>query len=147
MKYLFILLFSLLVPFMAKSQTVYHNSAVMNTSNYNTWLQCENSGRGQGSFGMMTYTTGEKENDGYYYYDIYLINNSHYQNGAVCSSYIKGIKVYAWDGKQWINMINFSYALVNPADETFDGYFHLAFLYNTVKIQKIKVTWSSVSIY
>lgn len=132
---------------MAKSQTIYHNSVEMNPSNYNQWLHCEDAGYGKGSFGIITYHSGYKENDGYYYYDVYLWNNSYYKNGNVCSSYIKDIKVYVWDKGTWVNVINFGYALVHPASDTFDGYFHLTYIYNTMPVKKIKITWSEVSTY
>ena len=64
----------------------------MSSYNYNSWLQCETSGYGKGSFGIITYTTNIKT-DNYYYYDVYLITNSYYKNGTICSSYIKNIKV------------------------------------------------------
>ena len=147
MKFLYILLLSFFMPLMANSQTIYQNSVMMETSNYNMWLQCENAGHGKGSFGIITSTNGKKANDGYYYYDVYLINNSFYRNGNTASSYIKNINVYVLYGGKWMNVINFSYALVPPASETFDGYFHLTYIYDVKQVQKIKVTWSEVTPY
>lgn len=147
MKFLFLLLFSFLMITVAESQTVYNNSVVMTTSTYNTWLHCEDAGYGKGSFGIITTTTNIKEDDGYYYYDVYLLNNSYYKNGKVASSFIKDIKIYVYYNAEWVNVINFSYALVAPADATFDGYYHLAYVYNYIKVQKIKVTWSEVTPY
>jgi len=119
----------------------------MNSTNYNKQLQCENAGRGEGSFGIITYTSGQKEKDGYHYYDIYLWSNSFYENGVPCSSYIKNIKVFVWKNGTWSNVINFPYALVHPPSETFDGYYHLTYIYNATKVNNIKITWSEVTTY
>jgi len=134
------------MPLMSKSQQVNYGMATMTPYNYNSWLQCENSGNGMGSFGIMTYFTNKKEN-GYYYYDIYLLNNSYYKNGYVCSTYIKDIKVYTLINDKWYNVINFDYALVKPPSGNYDGFYHLSYVYNVNRISKIKVTWSEVTPY
>ena len=119
----------------------------MDASNFNIWLQCEQVGYGMGSFGIMTLFSGKKEKDGYYYYDIFLLNHSYYRNGNPASSYIKNINVYTFENGQWYNVINFSYVLVNPPSDTFDGYFHLTYIFKSEKIPQIQVTWGSVDIY
>jgi len=158
MKYLLIIIFLIITSSfttenvrlsnnLTKIQNVYKNDIIITSESYNEWYQCEYNGNGLGSFGIMTYTSNIKSKDGNYYYDIYLINNSYYKNGTVASSYIKDINIYVIQNGVWVRVLSLDYVLVRPESSTYDGFYHMAYIYNTSKVNKIRITWDSVEPY
>jgi len=144
MKYLFTIMLFLL-SFFAVSQTT--KSVVLQESNYNNWYQCQESGRGKPSFFVSIGFTGKKANDGFYYYDVFFFNNSLYENGKECSTYIKNLKYYVWYNNKWVLVFTQDYALVKPKTTSYDGIYHAVYVYNLEKIKKIKITWGETYTY
>lgn len=144
MKYLFTIMLFLL-SFTAISQST--GSIILKEDNYNNWYQCEESGYGKPSFYVGVSFTGEMETDGYYYYDIFLYNNSYYRNGKECSTYITNLKYYVWVGDKWVHIYTQDYALVKPATTNYNGMYHAIYVYNFSKIKKIKITWGEMYTY
>jgi len=140
MKFIFsILLFLLSFNLKAQYNT---QSIIINSPNYNNWYQCEESGRGKASFFAAVSTSNVMAKDGYYYYDVFFYNNSFYRNGIECSTYIKNINYYIWNGDSWQKVYYQPYALVKQS-----GQFHAAYVYSFTKIYKIKIVWQDVLTY
>jgi hypothetical protein len=134
-----------LMSLLATSQST--GEIVLGEDNYNNWYQCEQSGRGLASFYVGVSFTGEMENDGYYYYDVFFYNNSFYKNGKESSTYIQNLKYYVWYKGEWVLVFTQDYALIKPKTENYNGFYHAIFVYNFAKIKKIKITWGDTSIY
>jgi len=121
------------------------NSMVIYPSDYKNWMTSNQTCAGCGSFFVMVVNNPVPYN-GYYYYDVYLWSNSFYQNGYASSSYVKNIKISIMQPNGvYQNVLNIDYALVPPKSPSFDGYFHLAYVYSLSAQQRIKLNWSSTT--
>jgi hypothetical protein len=121
------------------------NSKVITPNNYNNWLISNQTCAGCGSFFIMV-VNSPMQSDGYYYYDVYLWSNSFYSNGFAASSYVKNIKVSIMQPNGvYQKVLDVEYALVPPKSPSFNGYFHVAYVYSFSAQQIIKLNWSSTT--
>lgn len=121
------------------------NSLTIGPSNYNNWVLSNNTCYGCGSFYVMVVNNPNPIN-GYYYYDIYFWSNSYYSNGYAANTYIKPVNIYAIgpDGVGTL-VLTFTYAVVPPRSDVFNGYFYVGYVYSMSAYQKIKINWSSAT--
>jgi hypothetical protein len=150
MKYLFSILILFLFSFSAISQ----GSKVITKENYNKWHTCQETGNGKASF-FVTISTNWKKYDGFYYFDIYYYNNSFDRDGNELPTYIKDICYYVWergvDGKYaWRKVYYQRYLLIKPREVDgkeiiYDGIYHDIYIYHTIPVGKIKITWGETT--
>jgi len=145
-KYIKRLLIILAFVFSANTMSA-QNSILLNYGNYNEWVLSNNTCNGCSSFFAMVVNNPTPSN-GYYYYDIYLWGNSFYSNGYAANTYIKSVNVYMLTPSgTWNSVIPYSYLIVPPKSDVFDGYFYVGYIYSTSKMQSIKITWVNTSVW
>lgn len=145
-KYFNTLIFSLIILFFVSNKIESQNTISINPYNYNRWIMSNETCSGCGSFYLMVVNSQYPDQNGFYYYDIYLWSNSYYLNGFASSSYVKNIIVYTLqESNIYTNTMSFNYALVPPKSQYFDGYFHLGYIYSYNSRQKMKISWSEVN--
>lgn len=135
----------LTLTFLLSFNTVKAQSITVSNGYYNTWLLSNESCYGCGSFYVMI-VNNPNQVDGYYYYDIYFWSNSFYGNGYAANTYIKPVNIYAVSPDGYNKLVlTFSYAVVPPKSNSFNGYFYVGYVYSMSPSQKIKINWSSAS--
>lgn len=124
------------------------NQMTIQSSNYNKWIESNPTCPGCGSFFTMIVDEKTQAKNGYYYFYVYLWSNSYYGNTYAASSYVKNIEIFFInaDGLE-MSVINFTYALIPPKSNYFNGWFQLAYLYNTHPNQTIRIKWSEVKVW
>jgi hypothetical protein len=123
------------------------NQMTIYPHHFNTWVQSNPTCAGCGSFFVMVVDEKTKAKDGHYYSYVYLWSNSYYTTSYAASSYIKNIQLFFVYGDKEYKAVEFNYALVPPKSNDFNGWFQLAYLYNSKLGVPIKIKWSEVNVW
>ncbi len=118
----------------------------INSSKCFRWIEVSTQACKKGSFYVYVNRRYNQEN-GFYYFDIYIWSNSYYENCNESSTYIDDVDIYINSGGRYVPAVNLDYYLAAPKTNSFNGWNYMAYVYSKDPNQLFKIKWSSVSTY